>query len=279
MSDGLEKALREAGYSALPLPRGKNGPTTIFSFIRGYPYVVRSAGKCLPDPPIQINKDPTANLIQFDREFESDAKGILGTLANLFGTARAKAHFHVKAIKRATIKLGRLAHVSIATGDMVDFLAAGTRARQTGQRQAITGPDMTEIQVAPLMRECEVDLFDKENLTIVAALRANTFEYQFFDGSGTAVKLDLKEVSGLFGLGASAKVQVTSEGKVVVKFPTYVGIVTWNGRNMYEAVQKRLAGSPAPAPRLMMTGSSANARQYALTPDAVDELRLESLNA
>lgn len=88
MASELDKALRKAGYKALPLPRGKSGPTTVFAFLDGSPYVVRDAGACLPDPPIKISVDASASLVEFQREFELELKGMLGFLSAIFGLQR-----------------------------------------------------------------------------------------------------------------------------------------------------------------------------------------------
>lgn len=69
MSSGLEKALEKAKYSALPLPRAKSEPTTIFSFFEGHLFIMRNAHSCLPDPPVETTPDPSVHTLAFTREF------------------------------------------------------------------------------------------------------------------------------------------------------------------------------------------------------------------
>ena len=65
----LEKVLAQAKYTALPLPREKSAPTTIYSFHDGQLFIVRDAHTCLPDPPLKVADDNAVDTLQFQREF------------------------------------------------------------------------------------------------------------------------------------------------------------------------------------------------------------------
>ena len=147
----LEKVLTEAKYTALPLPRGKSGPTTIYSFRKGQLFIVRQPGTCLPDPPLAVTEDPAVDTLQFQREFEFSLKGVLSFLANIFSLGKAKSQFEAKSVSSATVVMGGLQHETIETGALVDFLMNHKRD------------------------SCLQNILDKDNFTVVAALKAATF--------------------------------------------------------------------------------------------------------
>jgi hypothetical protein len=210
----LEKVLAEAKYTALPLPRGKAGPTTVYSFQKGQLFIVRQPGACLPDPPLHVTEDPSADTLQFQREFEFNFKGIVSFLANIFSLGKAKAQFEAKNVNSATVVLGGLQHETIETGALIDFLISHKRD------------------------SCLQNILDKNNFTVVAALKAATFTYVFRDSKGVTVSLSLPEVEGLFKGDASVSVSLTEDGKVVVNAPRYVGVVSWKGDQIEKELRK-----------------------------------------
>ena len=80
MASDLEKALERAKYTALPLPRTKSEPTTIFTFDDGQLYIVRNAHSCLPNPPIAVTIDPAVDTIMFTHQFSFEFKGKPATI-------------------------------------------------------------------------------------------------------------------------------------------------------------------------------------------------------
>jgi hypothetical protein len=69
MASDFEKVLEKAKYTALPLPRGKSGPTTVFAFNDGHLFIVRNQHSCLPDPPLSVTEDPAVDLLAFNKQF------------------------------------------------------------------------------------------------------------------------------------------------------------------------------------------------------------------
>jgi hypothetical protein len=210
----LEKVLAQAHYTALPLPREKSAPTTIFSFHDGQLFVVRDPHTCLPDPPLAVTVDAAVDTIQFQREFQFDVKGIISFVLKVFSLGKAKAELATKDVKSATVVMGGLQHETIQTGQLIDYL--------------MTAPH----------DGCLRDIVDDKNFTVIAALRASTFTYTFHGAKGASVSLTLPEAEGLFKADASVNVSVTTDGKVVVTAPRYVGVVTWKGDVIAKQVEK-----------------------------------------
>lgn len=249
MSTELEKALKKARYTALPLPRGKTGPTTIIAFRNGQLYVVRNAAACLP---LTVTPDPAVDTIQFSRNFSFNLGGIVSFLANLFGIGKAKGDLEVRQVKSATIQLGGLSHETIQTGEMVDYLL---NLQESG---------------------CRRDLLANDHLTIVAALKAASFRFTFKTEKGVTVKLSAEEATGLFKADASVSVGVAESGEIVVTAPAYVGVVTWDGRTMVKEIERARKAAARPAVR-RVTAAAADVWSRAASPDAVGALRLASL--
>ena len=214
MADDLETALERAKYVALPLPRAKSEPTTIFAFDSGNLYIVRNPHSCLPDPPIKVTPDPSVDTISFTRQFAFEFKGVVSFLSKIFGSGHAKAELSAKDIRSATVQMGGLAHYTIETGALIEYLLA----------QPATA--------------CMRDLLDPDHYTIVAALNAKTFTYTFKSNKGAVVKLTAPEAQGLFQADAQTEVSVTAEGQVVVNAPRFVGVVTWDGAKMRQELEK-----------------------------------------
>src|SRR5690242_17141560 len=120
MATDFEKALEKAKYSALPIPRSKSGPTTIFAFTDGHLFIVRNQHSCLPDPPLSIIEDPAVDLLAFSRQFNFQLKGFVAFLAKIFGKATAQTELEIKSVRSASVQLGGLAHCTIETGVLVD---------------------------------------------------------------------------------------------------------------------------------------------------------------
>lgn len=211
MATELEKALQKAKYTALPLPRTNAGPNTIYAFQDGQFYIVRNPGTCLKLP---VTEDPTADILQFEREYRFNFSGVVGFLTKLFGIGNAKSELQIQKISSASVQMGGLAHLTIETGALIDYLMGL--------------PPTT----------CLRDLTDPDHLTIVAALRANTFSFDFRSESGTTVKLSLEEASGLFGVDTTIGVEVTSSGHVLVSSPSFVGVVSWDGKKIRKEIDR-----------------------------------------
>ena len=265
MPNEFERAIQKAKYSALPLPRAKTGPTTIIEFTDGQLIIVRNQHSCLPDPPITVTEDTSVDLLAFTREFKFDLKGIVGFVAKIFGIGQAKAEFEAKSVRKATVQLGGLSHHTIETGALIDFLV---------ERK----PSAT----------CMRNILDKDCLTLVAALRANTFTYTFSNSSGVTVKFTGPEAKGLFQVDASVDVQVGSDGKIVVTSPTYVGYVAWDGKRIAKEIEKAktpvrlgIAGPKKPVtalrPFAKASASTITLVEKALTPDEIQQRRLASM--
>lgn len=264
MPNDFEKAIEQAKYTALPLPRTKSDPTAIFEFDHGYLTVVRNPHTCLPDPPISITEDPSVSLIGFSHQFSFDLKGIVGFFAKLFQLGNAKAELEAKSVKKATVQLGGLSHHTIETGALMDYLLS-------------KDPSTT----------CMRDILDKDHLTLVAALKANSFTYEFSDSAGATVKFSAPEVKGLFQADASVDIQVAADGKIVVTFPTYVGYIAWDGSRIAKELKK--AKAPARfgvAAKIPMTTlkpfvsalpSTITVIENALTPSELYQRRLSSM--
>jgi hypothetical protein len=219
----LEKVLAKAKYTALPLPREKSGPSTIYSFHDGQLSIVRNPGTCLPNPPLKVTEDHSVDTLQFQREFQFNFKGIVSFLEKIFSLGKAKAELEAKGVTSATVVMGGLQHETIETGVLIDFL-------MNHQRDS-----------------CLRDILDKDNLTVVAALKAATFTYVFHNSKGTAVTLSLPEVEGLFKGDASVSVSLTEDGKAVVNAPRYVGVVSWKGDQIEKELKKarKFAAQPS----------------------------------
>jgi len=265
MANDFEKAIEGAKYSALPLPRAKTGPTTIFGFTDGHLIIVRNEHTCLPDPPLAVTEDPSVDLLAFNREFSFDLKGIVGFVAKIFGIGQAKANLEAKSVRKATVQLGGLSHHTIETGALIDYLVDKK-------------PTTT----------CMRDIMDKDHFTLVAALRANTFTYTFSNSSGVTVNFTGPEANGLFKVDASMDVQVSTDGKIVVTSPTYVGYVAWDGNR----IAKELAKAKAPArlgvvgarkpvtgiqPFVKASPSTIMLIEKAMSPDQLKQRRLASM--
>ncbi len=210
----LEKVLAQANYTALPLPREKSAPTTIFSFHDGQLFVVRDPHTCLPDPPLATSVDAAVDTLQFQREFQFDVKGVVSFFLKVFNLGQAKAELEIKDVKSATVVMGGLRHETIQTGELVDYVMNAPR------------------------NSCLRDILDKDHFTVVAALKASTFTYTFHGAKGATVNLSLPEAEGLFKADASVNVSVTTDGKVVVTAPRYVGVVSWKGDVIAKQVEK-----------------------------------------
>ena len=178
----LEKVLAQAKYTALPLPREKSAPTTIYSFHDGQLFIVRDAHTCLPDPPLKVTVDNAVDTLQFQREFQFNFKGIVSFFVKIFNLGKAKAEFEAKAISSATVVMGGLQHETIQTGELIDFL----------------------MDAKP--NSCFRDVLDKNNFTVIAALKAATFTYSFHNEKGASISLTLPEAQGLFQADASVSV-------------------------------------------------------------------------
>jgi len=252
MANELEKALAKAKYSALPLPRQKTGPTTIFSFHDGQLFIVRNAQSCLPDPPIKLTEDASVDTIQFERSYKLDFSAVVGFFLKVFSLGNAKSELEIHNISSATIQMGGISHHTIETGALVDFLVNATPST------------------------CVRDLLDKNHLTIIAALQATTFTYTFHNSKGVAVKLSLPEVQSIFKADASIKLEVTNDGKIVVNAPRYVGVITWDGGTIAKEVEKArkfIAGARGFAARSRPAAPLANA----LAPEKVYQMQRQSL--
>lgn len=265
MANDFEKALERAKYSALPLPRTKSGPTTIIEFIDGQLIIVRNQHACLPAPPITVTEDPSVDLLAFSREFNFELKGIIGFFAKIFGMGQAKADLEAKSVRRATVQLGGLSHHTIETGALIDYL----------------------IEKKPTAT-CMHNILDKDHLTLVAALRANTFTYTFLNNSGATVKFTGPEAKGLFSVSAAVGVEVAADGKIVVTSPTYVGYVAWDGKQIAREIAKAQAptrlgiiGAKKPVtalrPFVKASASTITLVEKALTPDEIRQRRLSSM--
>jgi hypothetical protein len=229
MADDLVKVLEKAKYSALPLPRSKAEPTAIFTFTGGKIHVVRNPHSCLPDPPIAITEDASAEILTFSRSFELGVSGLLNFLGKVFGLAGAKAQIDVKKVSSATVQLSGLAHHTIETGALLDYLLT-----------------------LPPKSSCWRDLGKDENLTVVAALKANSFTYTFHNKSGAVVKFTVEEARQLFKADASVSVESTADGSIVVNAPTFIGFIAWDGKKMRQEREKaqQFRDTPALAPRV-----------------------------
>jgi hypothetical protein len=157
--------------------------------------------------------------------------------------------------------MGGLAHYSIETGAFVDYMVAKKPSAN-----------------------CIQDILDPDHLTIVAALRANSFTYTFSNSSGATVKFTGPEAEGLFKVDASVDVQVSSDGKIVVTSPTYVGVVAWDGKTVAKELAKRQRPAFAPSRIVSTIRQFSNASpstiaglENALTPDDIRKLRLASM--
>jgi hypothetical protein len=210
----LESVLAAAKYTALPLPREKSGPTTIYSFRKGQLFIVRAPGTCLPSPPLTIIEEAAAATLQFQSEFEFNLKGLLGFLANIFSVKKGTAQLEAKNVSSATVVMGGLVHETIQTGVLIDFLMKHERD------------------------SCLQNILDKDNFSVVAALKAASFTYEFRNSKGAAVNLTLPEVQGLFKADASVSVSLVEGGKVVMNAPRYVGVVSWNGNEIEKELKK-----------------------------------------
>jgi hypothetical protein len=222
----LEKVLAQAKYTALPLPREKSAPTTIYSFHDGQLFIVRDAHTCLPDPPLNITVDNAVDTLQFQREFQFNFKGIVSFFVKIFNLGKAKAEFEAKSISSATVVMGGLQHETIQTGALIDFLMDSKPT------------------------SCFRDVQDKDNFTVIAALKAASFTYSFHNEKGASISLTLPEAQGLFQADASVSVSLTQDGKVVVNAPRYVGVVSWKGDTIAKELAKarKFAERPAMAP-------------------------------
>lgn len=246
----LDRVLKQKGYSPLPLPSQKRGPTTIFSFHNGQMIIVRNAHTCLPDPPNSVMEDPSADAIEVVRksEFTFSLKGILGFLSKMLGTANVS--LDASKVTSATLNLGGLSQHTIQTGTLVDYL------------------------VSLPLSSCSRDIFDKSNLTIVAALQANSFTYTFKNSSGATVAFSLPEAKDLFQADVSAKVSVTAEGKVVVESPRFIGVVAWDGQKLRDTVTKARNYSRG---RSLVPFKAPDLFRNATTPDEVSMIQAASL--
>lgn len=253
MSTDLEKALEKAKYSALPLPRAKSEPTTIFAFEDGHLFIVRNPHACLPDPPLAVTVDPAVDTLAFTREFKLEFNAVVSFLMKIFGAGNAKAELSVKSISSATVQMGGLSHHTVQTGELIDFL---TKQNQTGS--------------------CLRDIFDKDHFTIIAALQANTFSYTFKNEKGAVVKFTGPEANALFQAQAGINISVTSEGKVVVTSPCFIGVITWDGKRIAKEVEKARKFKPGLALRPY---KAPNAIANACSSQELRERRLRSLKS
>lgn len=265
MANEFEKAIEAAKYSALPLPRTKSDPTSIFEFEDGYLTVVRNPHSCLPDPPISITEDPSVSMISFSHQFSFDLKGIVGFFTKIFRLGNAKAELEAKSVSKATVQLGGLSHHTIETGALIDYLIDKK-------------PNTT----------CMRDILDKDHFTLVAALRAKSFTYEFSNSKGAVVKFSAPEVKGLFQADASVDIRVEADGKIVVTMPTYVGYIAWDGKRIAKEIEKAKAPvrvgitqkrpTTALRPFINASPSTIIAVENALTPDELYQRRLGSMN-
>jgi len=265
MANDFERAIAKAKYTALPLARTKTGPTTIIGFTDGHFIIVRNEHSCLPDPPIAVTDDPSVDLLAFSREFDFDLKGLVGFVAKIFGIGQAKADLEAKSVRKATVQLGGLSHHTIETGAFIDYL----------------------VSMKPTA-SCLRSILDKDNLTLVAALKANSFTYTFENSAGATVKFTGPEANGLFQASASVDVQVASDGKIVVTSPTYVGYVAWDGKRIAKEIEKAkaparlgIAGAKKPVTVLLpfakASASTITLVEKAVTPDEIRQRRLASM--
>jgi hypothetical protein len=241
----LEKALKKARYTALPLPRGKTGPTTIIAFRSGQLYVVRNAAACLK---LEVTQDPSIDTIQFTKKFSFGLSGVVDFLARLLGIGNAKGELNVRSVTSATVQMGGLSHDTIQTGALVDFVAS---LQDSG---------------------CRRDLLAADHLTIVAALRAESFRFTFQSERGTTVKLSAEEATGLFKADANVGVEVSESGEIVVKSPSYVGVVAWDGRTLAREVERARRSNEA-----LRALSPPDLWARATTPEQILSRRLTSL--
>jgi len=265
MTSDFEKAIEQAKYSALPLPRAKSDPTTIFEFTDGHLTIVRNPHSCLPDPPISVTEDPSVSLLSFNRSFSFGLSGIVGFVAKIFGLGSSKADLEVKHVDKATVQLGGLSHHTVQTGELIEYLMG-------------MNPSTA----------CMHDILDKDHFTIVAALKANTFTYEFATNSGAVVKFSGPEAKGLFQAQANVDVQVAADGKIVVTSPTFVGYVAWDGHRIAQEIEKAkkpvrlgVAGARKPttalAPFVNASPSTITLMEKALSPDQLHQRRLTSM--
>ena len=254
MSSELEKALEKAKYSALPLPRAKSEPTTVFSFTEGHLFIVRNAHTCLPDPPLAVTPDPTADTLTFSRQFSFQLKAVVSFILKIFGAGNANAELEANDVKSATVVLGGLSHHTIATGELIDYLV----------QQEKTDPR------SPCMR----DLKNKSNFLIVAALRAKSFTYTFKNQKGITVKFSAPAINSMFKVDTSVDIQTTTEGSIVVNAPCYVGVVTWDGKRIAQEIDKAQKFASGKAFRAYKAPSVF---QIANEPSEVAASRLASL--
>ena len=72
---------------------GDDDTVSVFldTFHDGQLLIVRDPGSCLPDPPLKVTEDRSADTLQFQREFEFSLKGIISFLAKIFTLGKAKA--------------------------------------------------------------------------------------------------------------------------------------------------------------------------------------------
>jgi len=255
MADDLERTLRSKGYTSLPLPRANNGPTTIFGFKKGMPYVVRNAHQCLPDPPNGVTRDQAVDTITLEKSFSFKVSGLTRFLGNVFGGGKADGQFEALGIATASVRMSGLEHQTIQTGVMLEFLVTGA-----GEK-------------------CARDLFESKNLIVIAALKASTFTYDFRNQKGLAVNLNAEDATTMFRASADTKVSLTESGGVVVTWPSYVGWIMWSGKTLREEVRRR--GVPAVGVGLGRPADPLDAERpsgtLALTPDEVEEMRRTSL--
>lgn len=251
MSSELEKALEKAKYSALPLPRTKSEPTTIFSFFEGHLFIVRNAHSCLPNPPLEITPDPSVDTLTFAREFKFKVNAVFSFLLKIFGAGSANAELEAKDVRSATVVLGGLSHHTIQTGALMDYL-------------------LKQDPKSPCMR----DILNKSNLVIVAALQASAFTYTFKNAKGATVKFSGPEANGMFKADASVNVQVTEQGQVVVNSPCFIGVVTWSGKKIAQELEKTRKFSSGKAFRKF---EPAGVFDLAIAPSEVRAQQLASL--
>ncbi len=250
MASDLEKALEKAKYSALPLPRAKSEPTTIFAFEDGHLYIVRNPHTCLS---LEVTTDPAVDTIAFSREFRLEFNAVVSFLLKIFGAGNAKGELSAKSIRSASVQMGGLSHHTIQTGEFIDFLLQ--------QNQSTS---------------CLRDVYDPDHFTIIAALRASSFTYAFKNQSGAVVKFTGPEANALFQAQAGIDVSVTSEGKVVVNSPCFVGVITWDGKRIAKEVEKARNFKPGHALRAF---AAPHAIENAVSPQELRERQVRSLKA
>jgi hypothetical protein len=161
-----------------------------------------------------VTTDPAVDTLEFSREYRLEMKGIVGFFTRLFGLGNLKAELETRCISSATVQMGGLAHKTIETGALIDYL----------------------LQQKPTT--CMRDVLDRDNFIVLAALHASTFTYTFRNSKGAVVRLSGPEASGLFKLDGTVNVQVGGEGRIVVSAPAYVGVVTWDGRRISKELEK-----------------------------------------